>query len=189
MRLLTKLFRGLSGSAVPPPGVAITISTVDGFQGREADIVIFSAVRSNPQGRIGFVADARRLNVAITRARRGLVVLGNGETLRHDANWRAWLSWVTERMMPPQQRSQQLPPTEQQQQPCQQQALQQPSQPLPPLPPPPPPPPQQQEQQLQRPAHQQPPLGSPQQLPEQARNVAAAVGSDLEPTTVEKIGA
>ena len=95
VRQLTKLFRQLQPQL--PASVDITISTVDGYQGREADLVIFSTVRSNSKGYIGFVADERRLNVAITRARRGLIVIGNGRTLTTDPNWRAWLLWLTQR--------------------------------------------------------------------------------------------
>ncbi|CAD7698666.1 unnamed protein product [Ostreobium quekettii] len=73
---------------------AVAVSSVDGYQGREADVVIFSAVRSNDRGAMGFVADARRLNVAITRARRGLIVVANPATLKHSPDWAAWISWV-----------------------------------------------------------------------------------------------
>eukprot|EP00210_Caulerpa_lentillifera_P005817 g5563.t1 len=72
----------------------LCVSTVDGFQGREADVVIFSTVRCNPQRTIGFVADARRVNVAMTRAKRGLVVVGNRATLYSNPLWRSWLNWV-----------------------------------------------------------------------------------------------
>jgi predicted DNA helicase len=59
----------------------VEIDSVDGFQGREKEVVIISLVRSNPQGEIGFLADVRRMNVAMTRARRKLLVIGDSATL------------------------------------------------------------------------------------------------------------
>ena len=67
----------------------LEVSSVDAFQGREKEAVVFSAVRSNVAGEVGFLADARRLNVAITRARRKLIVVGDSATLSADPEWRA----------------------------------------------------------------------------------------------------
>jgi superfamily I DNA and/or RNA helicase len=59
----------------------LEIDSVDGFQGREKEAVVLSLVRSNPEGEVGFLADVRRMNVAITRARRKLLVIGDSATL------------------------------------------------------------------------------------------------------------
>ena len=62
----------------------ITINTVDGFQGQERDIILISMVRANDEGQIGFLRDLRRMNVAITRARMKLIILGDSNTMtRH----------------------------------------------------------------------------------------------------------
>ena len=59
----------------------LEIKSVDGFQGREMEAVILSLVRSNSEGAVGFLQDFRRLNVAITRARRHLVIMGDSFTV------------------------------------------------------------------------------------------------------------
>ncbi|MCH5230865.1 MAG: AAA family ATPase [Muribaculaceae bacterium] len=59
----------------------ISINTVDGFQGQERDIIVISMVRSNEEGQIGFLRDLRRMNVAMTRARMKLLIIGNSKTL------------------------------------------------------------------------------------------------------------
>ena len=69
----------------------ISINTVDGFQGQERDIIVISLVRSNNEGQIGFLRDLRRMNVAITRARMKLIILGNAPTMtRHPFYHQLW---------------------------------------------------------------------------------------------------
>ncbi len=69
----------------------ITVNTVDGFQGQERDIIVISMVRSNDEGQIGFLRDLRRMNVAITRARMKLIILGDRHTLcRHPFYRKLW---------------------------------------------------------------------------------------------------
>jgi hypothetical protein len=69
----------------------VKVGTVDSFQGQEADLVIFSAVRSNDLKELGFLRDSRRLNVAITRAKKGLVLIGDTKLLRTCRHWSALL--------------------------------------------------------------------------------------------------
>ena len=68
---------------------ACRVGTVDSFQGQETDLVVFSATRSNDVGDMGFLRDPRRLCVAITRARRGLILVGDARTLRSSHHWAA----------------------------------------------------------------------------------------------------
>jgi len=69
----------------------ISVNTVDGFQGQERDIIIISMVRSNDEGQIGFLRDLRRMNVAITRARMKLIILGDKNTMtRHPFYRQLW---------------------------------------------------------------------------------------------------
>lgn len=67
--------------------VQVTVSSVDAYQGSEADAVVFSATRSNSRQNIGFVSDPRRLNVAITRPKRALIVVASASTFSTDKNW------------------------------------------------------------------------------------------------------
>ncbi|CAJ1934374.1 unnamed protein product [Cylindrotheca closterium] len=69
----------------------VRVGTVDSFQGQEKDVIVYSAVRSNPLKELGFLRDARRLCVAITRARRGLILVGDNTTLRSCRHWGAFL--------------------------------------------------------------------------------------------------
>ncbi|KAK9069562.1 hypothetical protein SSX86_011466 [Deinandra increscens subsp. villosa] len=75
----------------------VDINTVDGFQGREKDVAIFSCVRSSEKKGIGFVADFRRMNVGITRARASVLVVGSADALRQDKHWKNLISSAEER--------------------------------------------------------------------------------------------
>jgi ATP-dependent RNA/DNA helicase IGHMBP2 len=75
---------------------AITINTIDSFQGQERDIVYISLVRSNDIGEIGFLADTRRMNVAMTRARKKLVIIGDSATIGSHAFYGELLDYVNE---------------------------------------------------------------------------------------------
>ena len=72
----------------------ITVNTVDGFQGQERDVIIISLVRANEEGQIGFLNDLRRMNVAITRARMKLIILGDASTLTHHAFYRKLYAYI-----------------------------------------------------------------------------------------------
>lgn len=91
-RLIRRMLRQLTHSF----DGYVEVSSVDGFQGREKEAVVFSAVRSNSYGSVGFVKDWRRVNVSFTRARRALIVIGNDQCLRRGDpdTWMPWLAWA-----------------------------------------------------------------------------------------------
>lgn len=72
----------------------LTVHTVDGFQGQERDVVFVSLVRANEEGQIGFLRDLRRMNVAITRARMKLVILGDAVTLTRHPFYKALYDYI-----------------------------------------------------------------------------------------------
>lgn len=74
--------------ALKPVRSAITVNTIDGFQGQERDVILISLVRANDDGNIGFLRELRRMNVAITRARMKLIIVGDSETLTRHAFYR-----------------------------------------------------------------------------------------------------
>jgi len=79
--------------STPEGKPVIPVNTVDAFQGQERDIIYISMVRSNANGNIGFLADYRRMNVAMTRAKKKLIVIGDSATLGYDTFYREFLSY------------------------------------------------------------------------------------------------
>lgn len=75
----------------------LEIKTVDGFQGREKEIIVLSLVRSNKEKQVGFLNDWRRMNVSITRARRALFLVGNRDTISDNPNWKDYFDYIEEK--------------------------------------------------------------------------------------------
>ena len=94
VRTLTELFADTE--ALKPLQEQLTIDTVDAFQGRERDVMYISFVRSNAKGEIGFLSDIRRTNVAITRARKMLVMVGDSATLGSHPFYGELLDYINE---------------------------------------------------------------------------------------------
>lgn len=84
----------LNDAFFKPYRQAITINTVDGFQGQERDVILISLVRANEEGQIGFLNDLRRMNVAITRARMKLIILGDASTLTRHAFYKKLYTYI-----------------------------------------------------------------------------------------------
>lgn len=83
-----------SSSFFRPFQSMITVNTVDGFQGQERDVVFISLVRANENGQIGFLSDLRRMNVAITRARMKLVILGDAATMTRHPFYKKLMEYI-----------------------------------------------------------------------------------------------
>ncbi|MGM0444799.1 MAG: IGHMBP2 family helicase [Bacillota bacterium] len=75
----------------------LEINTVDGFQGREKEVVLISLVRSNTHNNIGFLRDLRRLNVALTRAKRKLIIIGDSSTIEKNETYKNLIEYIKER--------------------------------------------------------------------------------------------
>lgn len=75
-------------------GEEVEVHTVDGYQGREKEVIVLSFVRSNKEGELGFLTDLRRLNVALTRAKRKLIAIGDSETLSNHQTYKRFLEFV-----------------------------------------------------------------------------------------------
>ncbi len=94
VRVLTELFT--ESEILQPLQNQLTIDTVDAFQGRERDVIYISLVRSNSKGEIGFLSNIRRMNVAMTRARKMLVMVGDSATLGGHPFYSELLDYINE---------------------------------------------------------------------------------------------
>lgn len=86
----------LNGFSVDDQPLGLSVNTVDSFQGQERDVVYISMVRSNEKGIIGFLGDVRRMNVAMTRARKKLVIIGDSATIGNHPFYGSLLDYCTE---------------------------------------------------------------------------------------------
>ncbi len=109
VQLLRRLVRGTA--YFKPYRHLIAVNTVDGFQGQERDVILISLVRANDEGQIGFLRDLRRMNVAITRARMKLIILGDASTLTRHPFYKRLYDYVASLKAPQQQDLSQLPPS------------------------------------------------------------------------------
>ncbi|CAD8063304.1 unnamed protein product [Paramecium sonneborni] len=97
VKLIQSLFKQNKSNLKDIDNKILSVNTVDSFQGQEKDIILFSCVRSSDCKGIGFLNDGRRINVALTRAKYALIVVGNGLTLSKGQLWRNFLSNMQER--------------------------------------------------------------------------------------------
>lgn len=93
VQLLHKMIR--QSEFFRPYRRAISVNTVDGFQGQERDIIVISLVRNNDGKEIGFLRDLRRMNVAITRARMKLIILGSAATMTAHPFYKKLYEWIS----------------------------------------------------------------------------------------------
>jgi hypothetical protein len=84
----------LSHLALDSPTLKIKVCTIDGFQGQESDVIILTTVRSNPDRKIGFLSDLRRLNVGITRSKYSIILVGDVHTISSDPAWKGYADYL-----------------------------------------------------------------------------------------------
>jgi superfamily I DNA and/or RNA helicase len=90
-RQVKEIGEKLSANQIPK---GVEVRTVDGFQGREKEIIIISLVRSNNENEIGFLVNQQRMNVLLTRAKCAMIVFGNKRTLISNDLWKNWINSV-----------------------------------------------------------------------------------------------